>query len=509
MKTRLFSSLCILIIILTSSLFAASEESTDYFAVFMEGKKVGHAVFSRSVKDSKVTSSQNVVLTISRGDIELTAAMTETCIETPDGKPLGFESVQDLSFMKMTAVGTVEPNGMMTVKAGTAGNFTTKKMPWPEGALMQEGLSLLEKDKGLKKGTTYSLKIFSPSNLMALDAQVTIGDRENVDLLGRIVPLTAIQTKLNVPQAGEMTTSDYVDDQLEIQKSVMTIAGMKVELIACEKEFALSPPETFELVTRLFLPSPKPLRNLGTVRSITYYLSPIKDSSSTEGLSDEKTRLTALKKIPSNDNQTVKAGQNGQVIVTVTPVKAPKGVKFPYEGKDEKILSALQPTRYVQSDNKKIIELAKKAVGDANDAADAVKKIESFVAKYITNKDMSVGYASALEVAESRQGDCSEFAVLTAALCRAVGIPAQVVTGFAYVEEWGGSSNIFGGHAWTQAYIGDKWVGLDSAFKGTGRGGYDAGHIALAAGNGDPEDFFSLITTFGLFNIDKLEIGTK
>ena len=123
-----------------------------------------------------------------------------------------------------------------------------------------------------------------------------------------------------------------------------------------------------------------------------------------------------------------------------------------------------------------------------------------------------MGYASAAEVAESRKGDCSEFAVLTAALCRAVGIPAQVCVGVAYVDEFGGIQG-FGGHAWDQAYVGadeqgkgGKWIGLDAAFKGSGRGGYDAGHIALAVGNGDPGDFFNMATTLGQFKVDKVEV---
>jgi len=125
---------------------------------------------------------------------------------------------------------------------------------------------------------------------------------------------------------------------------------------------------------------------------------------------------------------------------------------------------------------------------------------------------MSVGYASAAEVVESRQGDCSEFAVLTAAMCRAVGIPSQVVVGVAYVEEFGGLQG-FGGPAWTQAYLGGdkqgkggKWVGLDAAFKSSNRGGYDAGHIALAAGNGEPGDFFNMAAALGQFQIEKIEV---
>jgi hypothetical protein len=68
-----------------------------------------------------------------------------------------------------------------------------------------------------------------------------------------------------------------------------------------------------------------------------------------------------------------------------------------------------------------------------------------------------------------------------------------------------------------EAYVGGdpasrepgKWVGLDAAFKGTGRGGYDAGHIAMAIGNGNPEDFFSLINIIGQFKIDEVTVTEK
>jgi len=63
-------------------------------------------------------------------------------------------------------------------------------------------------------------------------------------------------------------------------------------------------------------------------------------------------------------------------------------------------------------------------------------RIEQFVGDHIDEKNLSIGYASALEVAQSKQGDCSEHAVLAAAICRAAGIPARVATGLVYVEEF-------------------------------------------------------------------------
>jgi transglutaminase-like putative cysteine protease len=244
----------------------------------------------------------------------------------------------------------------------------------------------------------------------------------------------------------------------------------------------------------MFIDSPVPLKNLDSVESITYHMAPLAD-----------VRMT----IPPNDNQRVRKSADGKVVLTVKPISAPAGVKFPYKGYDEEALEALKPTQFVQSDHEEITELARRAVGKTKDAAEAVDKIEAFVADYVADKNLSVGYASAVEVARSKQGDCTEHAVLTAALCRAVGIPAQVVTGLAYVREWRAMESGFGGHAWNQAYVGGKWIGLDAAFRGTGRGGYDAGHIALAAGNGDPGDFFSLVTTMGQFKFEKMEVKRK
>ena len=63
------------------------------------------------------------------------------------------------------------------------------------------------------------------------------------------------------------------------------------------------------------------------------------------------------------------------------------------------------------------------------------------------------------------------------------------------------------GHAGsTVGQVGDQWIGLDASFKGTGLGGYDAGHIALAISNGEPRDFFGMASSLGDFSIEKIEI---
>jgi len=331
---------------------------------------------------------------------------------------------------------------------------------------MSEGLRLLKLKQGLEEGTTYSATMFSPLILYSVPVQICVGPKEKIDLLGRVVDAIKITTTTVMPQVGEVESISYVDEDLHLLKHITPIQGIQIEMIACAKEFAVGQNDVVDLIDKMFLASPEPLDNLTTAKSVTYHLVP----------AGRRGRLV----IPSSDNQKVQQCEDGRAIVTVEPVAAPKGAIFPYEGSDKTILKAAEPTRYLESDDEHVALLAKRAVGETKDAAEAAKKIEKFVAEYIENRSLSVGYASAAEVAASRQGDCSEFAVLSAAMCRAVGIPAQVVVGVAYVSDFAGQEG-FRAHVWMQAYIGDKWVGLDPALKASGLDGYDAGHIALSA----------------------------
>ncbi len=466
----------------------AAKTETQYFAIFIDGKKVGHSKRTRQVSDGKVTTSETKVFTISRGAVAITARLSYTDIETTDGKPIGFKSVQDIGIMAMAIEGAVTPAGKVNVTITTGQSVQKRVIDWPEGALMSEGLRILAKKKGLTEGTKYTAKIFTSLTLKAEDEERLVGPTKNVDLLGRVVPLTEVKTTIK-----GVTATNYVDRNFHDQKVVLPAMGMTLEIVACSRVFALSKNDVADFFARFLLSPPQPLKNVASARSITYTLEPIAQP----GKPADKAKLH----FPATDNQTVRNLKTGTVVVTVCPVKAEVGAAFPYKGKDKTALSALKATRFIQCDDKKIKSLARQAVGDTKDTLKAARKIEAFVRKYINKKDLSVGYASAVEVAASRQGDCSEHAVLAAALCRAVGIPAQVVTGVAYVESFGGRKGVFGPHAWNRVLIGGKWVGFDAALNG-----YDAGHIMLTTGDGNPDEFFGIISTVGCFRIAKVAI---
>lgn len=96
------------------------------------------------------------------------------------------------------------------------------------------------------------------------------------------------------------------------------------------------------------------------------------------------------------------------------------------------------------------------------------ERLRLAVRGYIVKKDLSMGDASALEAFRTRTGDCSEHANLLAAVLRIAGIPSRVELGMVYAQDFGG----WVGHAWNSAYVGDRWVHLDSAYPGIPRSCY-------------------------------------
>ncbi len=470
----------------------AAGAETDYYAIFMNSKKIGYAALDRVVVAGEVRSTQKIIMTIARMNVPISITMTETHIETTDGKPLAFESTQDMSGFIMKVAGTVKPDGTVDVEVTSTAGSQEQSMIWPTGALMSEGLSLLQEKKGMAEGTTYEVNAFSAAMLNALTTRITIGPKKKVDLLGRVVIAREVKSIVK-NLAGGITETNYVNDDQQMLKSVVPMMGMQMELVTCGKAFALSQSDVVDFFDKLLLAAPKPLEDIEKAESADYYIMPT-----------ENRKLS----FPHTDSQSVRPYGEKGLIVTVRPQSMPADVVFPYKGSDARALAALKPNRFLQSDHREIIDMARRAIGNTKDTAEAVGKIEHFVCEHIEEKNLSVGYASAVEVVRSRQGDCSEHAVLVAALCRAVGIPAEVVVGMGYFRapgSWSGAgaragsgNGLFGPHAWTQVYLDGRWFGIDAT--GSPRG-FRAGHITLGAGSGGLEDFFEVITNLGYFRI--------
>ena len=131
----------------------------------------------------------------------------------------------------------------------------------------------------------------------------------------------------------------------------------------------------------------------------------------------------------------------------------------------------LSPEPLVQSGDARIVALARRLRGDTRDPALAARRINNWVHDSL-KKSIAVTIPSAIQVLETRSGDCNEHTQLFVALARAAGIPARAAAGLAHV---GGK---FYYHAWPEVFVG-KWVAVDPTF---GQFPADAAHLRFVYG---------------------------
>jgi transglutaminase-like putative cysteine protease len=115
---------------------------------------------------------------------------------------------------------------------------------------------------------------------------------------------------------------------------------------------------------------------------------------------------------------------------------------------------------WVDPDEPDVAALRPEIVAAAGERPRA-RDLAGFVARYITEKDLTRRFDPASVVARRRQGDCTEHAVLLAALCRLFGLPARVVTGYVVLTPDGGAP-VAAAHAWVEVHEGGRWALADA-----------------------------------------------
>lgn len=116
--------------------------------------------------------------------------------------------------------------------------------------------------------------------------------------------------------------------------------------------------------------------------------------------------------------------------------------------------------------------------------------VTEFVASFIDHKHMARSFDIASVVAQRHEGDCTEHAVLSAALLRSLGFPSHVVTGIALVQI---EHQVMAfGHAWTEYHDGQAWQLADATNAGETREQimYLPMHVMVNEGPGYSREMF-------------------
>jgi hypothetical protein len=163
--------------------------------------------------------------------------------------------------------------------------------------------------------------------------------------------------------------------------------------------------------------------------------------------------------IPESDWQSVELQSDGSSIVTLTRPQVPRRQSAPAARRPGANLQYLQQTDILNFETHAVRTITLRAAGAVDTDYDQCVRMTRYLSTNLRRSRFSTSMLPADQVAKSMRGDCTEHAVLLAAMMRARGIPARVATGLIYVER----VSAFTAHMWTEALIGDVWIPFDSA----------------------------------------------
>jgi hypothetical protein len=422
----------------------------QWMEIFISGQKVGYAHQSFNRVDNHIKSESHEEFRVKRLSFELSATQDSAAEETLDGVPLAFHSKASMSDQPTVVDGRGDGKVFKIIK--TVGPFhDTQEVAFPAGTLMNWGVERVTRLKGLAPGTTYEFPSYEPSDdaFATLMTRVTVGAREKVSIQGQELELTHVTMHLTAKSGIGMSDMEaWVDANYHTRKMTMDLGGLSMEMFACTEAEAKGTYEAKDIFTASLItlaqeiPPGIPAVTLNLRRADGKPL-PLPPESATEGsevLPDGSVEMTLLR-VP-------KLMRN----------KGPLGAGLPDAA------PYLARNSYLDTSNPLLRQLAEQAGGPAGTEPVTVAwQLRDFVADYINKKDMRVGFATAAQAAQSREGDCTEHAVLLAALGRIRGLPTRTVSGLVYIPVYGGQRNVLGFHMWTQFFFNGQWVDFDSA----------------------------------------------
>jgi hypothetical protein len=475
------------------------EETWD--SVSMHDTRVG---FSRttvvSVQENGralVRTSSLLQLVMNRDGIPTTQEMILTSWDTPGGELVRFDSQMSSGSSPLVVVGAVN-NGQLGIDQTTLGRTQSIKIPWQPGwgGYFAQELSL--RRQPLKPGEKRTIRCLLPGLNIPGDMHVEALDLEAVELPSGKQTLLKIKS---VMEAGPNKIESFLwaNDRGEVLK--MIAPTLQQVVVRTTKADALRRPAggSFDLITSPtvkitgpLVPTPKTTRAVYRAHLKTGRIAGLFadcPSQRVKPIDDQTAELTVLSSsVVGTGVPAKRVDVPSPSVVGTVPVPSSEDVS---------------PSNFIQSDDSVIRQMAARAAPSETDTWAIACALEKFVAEAVQNKNFSTAFATAAEVARSLEGDCTEHAVLMAALCRARNIPARTAFGLIYYPPEKG----FAYHMWNEVWIADRWIPMDPTL---GQGGIGADHIQLGHSNlsgGSPlADLLSVIQVFGQLELEVLEV---
>lgn len=482
--TKIFFTL----LLFSSACFADWTAQDDYwYSVTIDGVKSGwaHEVVEVDSETKNVRSSKEQNMTLSRGGMEISITVSSSFLETADGKPLSVESFQEAMGMVQTTKWVFSDTSLeMTTEAG--GTPIVKQVPLPKKSwLTPQAVNRMFKEEIASGATSITYKTMTPElGPSVITVVMTKIGESKQDVLGSEKTVTAWETVNDkMPVKG---TEYYTALGMHVGSLVDAGFGA-IENTIMSKFDALSPVnEVPELMVSLFVEPNKPIAK--DAKRLTMKVT-TKDGSKVD--------------LPSVGMQHATTNEDGSATLVIDLDVPSKATAFEIANE-----AFLAPSSICDGSDDAVRSIAHEALVLLPEGAskrDQALALRTKVHDFIDEKNMSTAFASASQVARTKEGDCSEHAVLLCGVLRAAGIPSRGAMGMVHVPQFGGPNGVFGWHMWSQALLDGTWVDLDATLKTP----YSVGHITTVTTSLADEDFAAemggIIATIGNLEVEVLD----
>ena len=426
---------------------------TDWYSVRVLGKPAGYACVQGEVvatpQGPRLRVTEDVKVLISLAGQQLEASKSQVTHYDEMLRPTEIELVKDELGRSVEIVTRLTGRELEITR--TAGGRVETRTETVSDDFASDIIIALKAARGeLKVGDEFEFEAYEPE-IDILDRHHAVVERqETLDDGTPVLVIKATSEKLGIEAVS------LLDEQGRLRRqTVPGLMDLTMERVTEEEALAaLSPLEiSSKIAVEGRLPSPSQLREVRL--RITRRVGPAADL------------------IPATRRQRIEADGEDAVVIIAAEQPGAEGVTFPIE--DETVAEYLEPTSAAQSDDPRIVEKARAIVGEETDAWLAATKLLGWVRDNMQKVSSEPRPITALECLDAMKGDCTEHAILLAALARAAGLPCKLCTGLAYV---GGG---FGYHAWNEIYVG-RWVEMDPSW---GQPAVDAAHLQLSSSSLD------------------------
>lgn len=409
-------------------------------------------------------------------------------IESPDGQVQRIETTASLGPTPIQIAGQVRGQHL-ELNVTTAGRTVQSRLAWAPGTGGFYATEQSLQAQPMQPGEKRQLRALMPLLNVITDVNLRATDFEPTELLQGTYELLRIESQVKLPDGQMLDSTLWVDRNGEVHKSFTPIMAQETYRVTREEALQKTDASTFDLGEDLAVRVTQPIVDPHRTARVRYRVTL---DGGDPAAAFVRGTTQAVRSLGPHQAEILVAR------LDLSP-EATEGLpKDPIPRDDDR-----QPNSIVQSDDAKVVELAAKAVGNETDPYRVAAALESYVHDAIAKKDFSQAFATAAEVARTLQGDCTEHAVLLAALARARGIPSRAAIGLVYTAAGQG----FYYHMWNELYLDGHWIPADATL---GRGGIGAAHLKVAQTSlKDASAYSSLLPVaqvLGRLKIEVLEV---